>query len=127
MMRQALRRALERQSDLEIETVDPDPVELLAAVDRTAADVVVVTLPESGADPGISSHLLLEFPGLLVIAISAAEQRAALFRQEIVREELVPMGEAQLLAAIRRGHDLKQRIPGARPGDRREGFPREER
>ena len=127
MLRQSLCRILERQADFEVETVDPDPVDLLAAVDRTDADVVIVTLPESGDDPGISTHLLLEFPGLRVIAISAVEQRAALFRQVITREELTPLAEDRLLAAIRRCQDEKQRFADGQPGGRREGFPREGR
>ncbi len=124
MHRDALCSLLERQADIEVATTTPDPVELLAAVDRTEAEVVLVTLPESGADPGICSHLLAEYPDLLVIALSPVEQRAIVFRQVITREELMPVAEEGLLRAIRRQRDETPRSGGV-AGDRREGFPRE--
>ena len=127
MLRQSLRAVLERHAGIEVETVEPDPVEILSAVDRTSADVVIVTLPESGEAPGITSHLLAQYPQLLVVALSAVEQHAAIFRQLIVREELSSFEEDQLVAAILRRREEKPG-PAERPsGDRREGFPRKER
>ena len=123
MLRESLRLMLESQGDIDVATAAPDPVELLAAVDRTDAEVVLVTLPESGGDPGICSHLLAQYPELLVIALSPVEQRAVAFRRVITREELVPLAEENLLRTIRRQRLGKQR-PSGQAGDRRESTPR---
>ena len=125
MLRQSLHSVLARQADLDVEAVEPDPVELLAAVDRIEADVVIVTLPESGEDPGISTHLLAEFPGLLVIAVSAVGERAVVYRQVITREELRPVVEGQIVAAIRSQAE-KLRTAGELEGGRWKGFPKTE-
>ena len=88
-------------SDIEVELVDAEAIELLEAVERTEADVVVITLPETGEDPGLVSHLLMEFPHLLIIAISPVEESGFVYRQVITKEELLPLSQANLLATIR--------------------------
>lgn len=113
MLRESLLNALGRYADVEVELAEPDPVELLAAVEETAADVVVITLPESGDDPGLASHLLHEYPGLLVIAISAADQSAYVYRQVITKDVLEPLSEANLLTAIRSHHRDRERSVAA--------------
>ncbi|MEM7586800.1 MAG: hypothetical protein AAF560_25645 [Acidobacteriota bacterium] len=126
MLRESLRNMLVRQAGVEVETSTPEPVELLAAVDRLDPDAVFVTLPESGEDPGICSHLLAQFPRLLVIALSAIEQRALVYRQVITREELSPLAEDSILQVIRRQCDATLRfVDGA--GEQREELPRKER
>ncbi len=129
MLRESLRGMLERQADIEVTAVAPDPVELLAEVGRTEAEVVLVTLPESGGDPGICSHLLAQYPELLVIALSPVDERAVVFKQVITREELMPLAERDLLQAIRRRRDDSGQ-PAGRAGARRgtqETFPGKER
>ena len=44
----SLATLLQQQSDIEVVDTVLDPVELLVAVEDTQADVVVVTLPDSG-------------------------------------------------------------------------------
>lgn len=133
MLRESLRSVLERRPDLEVATAAPDPIEMLAAVDRVEPDVVFVTLSGSGEDPGICSHLLAEYPQLLVIALSPVEQRAVVYRQVITREELRPLAEESLLRVIRR---QKQETPRPAGGlgapeegsaEHRPSFPRKER
>ncbi len=135
MLRESLQGLLDRQNDIEVATAPPDPIELLSAVDRTEADVVLVTLPESGADPGICSHLLAQYPELLVIAVSPVDGRAVVFKQVITREELRPVAEDDLLKAIRRRRE-QPFSPAATPNDRlgtvpqpeaEETFPRKKR
>ena len=52
---------------MEIECEVLDPIDLLLAVKDTEADVVVMNLSESQRTPEICTHLLTEFPDLLVI------------------------------------------------------------
>jgi len=102
MLRELLRSLIQRQADMEVMGEVLDPVELLLAVDETQADVVVVDLPESGEEPGICSHLLAEYPQLLVLALSPGRDRAILYRQSIIKEELSKLSEDEILEAIRK-------------------------
>jgi len=93
---------LQQQSDIEVVGTVLDPVELLVAVGDTQADMVVVTLPDSGDTPGICSHLLHEYPQLLILALSAARTRACVYRQAITVEPLADLSDVGILAAVRR-------------------------
>lgn len=77
-----------------------DPLEVLLAVRRTEADVVVTSLPDSG-QPGISSHLLAEYPHLVVLALAPAGDRAMLYRQVVVEQAIDSTADNDLLATIR--------------------------
>jgi DNA-binding NarL/FixJ family response regulator len=93
---------LQQQSDIEVVGTVLDPVELLVAVGDTQADVVVVTLPDSGEMPGICSHLLHEYPQLLILALSSARTRACVYRQAITVEPLADISDEGILTAVRR-------------------------
>jgi DNA-binding NarL/FixJ family response regulator len=93
---------LQQQSDIEVVGTVVDPVELLVAVGDTQADVVVVTLPDSGEMPGICSHLLHEYPQLLILALSSARTRACVYRQAITVEPLADISDEGILTAVRR-------------------------
>jgi DNA-binding NarL/FixJ family response regulator len=93
---------LQQQSDIEVVGTVVDPVELLVAVGDTRADVVVVTLPDSGEMPGICSHLLHEYPQLLILALSSARTRACVYRQAITVEPLADISDEGILTAVRR-------------------------
>src|ERR1041385_2665144 len=93
---------LQQQSDIEVVGTVVDPVELLVAVEDTQADVVVVTLPDTGEMPGICSHLLHEYPQLLILALSPDRTRACLYRKAITVEPLADISDEGILAALRR-------------------------
>jgi DNA-binding NarL/FixJ family response regulator len=102
VVRTGLATLLQQQSDIEVVETVLDPIELLVAVGETQADVVVVTLPDSGEMPGICSHLLQEYPQLLILALSSARTRACVYRQAIMVEPLADMSDEGILAAVRR-------------------------
>lgn len=101
MLRETLESVLRGQSDIDVELVEPDAVEILTAVGRTGADAVVVTLPESGEDPGLADHLLFEYPDLLVIALSPAEKGGFVYRLVVDKKPIEPLSAAGVLAVIR--------------------------
>lgn len=101
-LRTGLVMLLQQQSDIEVAGTILDPVELLVAVGDTQADVVVVTLPDSGEMPGICSHLLQEYPQLLILALSSARTRGCVYRQAITVESLADLSDAGILTAVRR-------------------------
>jgi DNA-binding NarL/FixJ family response regulator len=101
-LRTSLATFLQQQSDIEVVGTVLDPIELLVAVEDTQADVVVVTLPDTGEMPGICSHLLHEYPQLLILALSSDRTRACVYRQAITVEPLTDISDEGILAALRR-------------------------
>jgi DNA-binding NarL/FixJ family response regulator len=101
VLRTRLAALLQHQSDIAVVGTVLDPVELLVAVGDTQAEVVVVTLPDSGDMPGICSHLLHEYPQLLVLALSSACTRACTYRQTITVTPLSDASDASILTAVR--------------------------
>jgi hypothetical protein len=94
---------IQHQNDMEIVGNILNPIELLLAVYETQAEVVVLTLPESGDMPGIGTHLLTEYPHLLILALSTDLKSGCLYRRGIVAEPLAKMSsEEGVLRAIRR-------------------------
>jgi DNA-binding NarL/FixJ family response regulator len=102
VLRTGLATLLQQQSDIEVVGTVLDPIELLVAVGDTQADVVVLTLPDSGEMPGICSHLLHEYPQLLILALSSARTRACVYRQAITVELLGDISDEGILTAVRR-------------------------
>jgi DNA-binding NarL/FixJ family response regulator len=101
-LRTGLATLLQQQSDIEVVGTVLDPIELLVAVEDTQADVVVVTLPDTGEMPGICSHLLHEYPQLLILALSSDRTRACVYRQAITVEPLTDISDEGILAVLRR-------------------------
>ena len=101
-VRETLEELLQHQSDVEVVGTVREPIEILLAVDETQAEVVVLTLPESGEIPGICTHLLTEYPRLLILALAADRESACLYRRGIVVEPLPNVSEDGILGVIRR-------------------------
>ena len=68
MLRELLQRVLSRQPDLEIVGQSTDPIDLLLAVSRSEADVVIL---DEANSRGLRSHLLAEFPHLTLLDLSS--------------------------------------------------------
>jgi DNA-binding NarL/FixJ family response regulator len=100
--RATLEELLRHHSDVEVVGSVIGLVELLITVEDTQADVVVTTLPDSGEMPGICSHLLVEYPQLLILALSLGRTKACIYQQAIVVESLVDISEEEILKAIRK-------------------------
>lgn len=92
---------LRRHSDVEVVRADSDPIQLLIMVEDTQADVVVMTLPDSGTMPGICSHLLHEYPQLVILALTANRTRGHVYRQIIAAEQLADTSDEGIVMAIR--------------------------
>jgi len=103
-LRTYLEALLQQQSDVEVVGQIQDPIELIMAVEDTQADMVIVTLPESGEMPGICSHLLYEYPQLLILALSSDRTKACVYRQIIRTEQLPDTSDEGLLRAIRQAN-----------------------
>lgn len=113
MLRELLRRLIDRQPDMEVVGEELDPLRLLLAVGERDAEVVVLTQPPAGGDPGLCSHLLSEYPRLVVLGLSPHGERAVLYRLQMTREELAERTDDHLLAALRRA---TARVVDCNPG-----------
>jgi hypothetical protein len=104
------------RSDINLVGPISDAVELLMAVREVNAAAVILPLDKSGGEPGLCSHLLAEFPGLLVLAISTRGEHFFLFDQAISRTELLDPGRAlvSLIGSERQGIRRSGLIPGKR-------------
>ena len=100
MLRELLRELIAGQGDMQVVGEALDPLEILYAVRKTEADVVVTTLPAVG-EPGISSHLLAEYPDVLVLALAPDGGRAMLYRQVLLEEKLQSTNDNVLLSTLR--------------------------
>lgn len=101
MFSDVLRDMIQIQPDMEVVGEIPEPLELLVAVAETGAEVVVMPVHEN-REPGICSHLLSEYPSLLLITVSHDFKRAVLFKQIITREVITKATKEDVLLLIRR-------------------------
>lgn len=100
-----MKALIQQQTDMKVVGEVLDPIELLLKVNETQADIVVLTLPEPGSEPGIITHLFAEFPQVLVLAISSVCEEAFLFQQIISREQLPGKSGEDVLVALRKAKD----------------------
>lgn len=77
-----------------------DPIDLLLTVNETDADVVIMGHPQADSMPGICTHLLTEFPILLILIVSTIDQRAFLYRRKITQEEVSYTIPEDLIARV---------------------------
>lgn len=101
MLRDLLRNRIEAEPDLEVVDEVLDPVDILLAVKQTAADVVLVTVPVSDATPPLCTHLLAEFPDLVVIGLWPEAQSAVTYRNTLDIEPLNRAFYKDIVGAIR--------------------------
>lgn len=76
--------------DPEVELVEEadGTIETLLKAGSAEATVVVIDLPESGQDPGLTGHLLDEYPHIKVVAVSEDGKTALKYETGIVKEPL---------------------------------------
>lgn len=100
-LQDTVRNLIQFQDDMEVVGEVGSPVETLLGVKTINADVVIITLFDPKEEPGIVSHLLAEYPKLLVIAISPTFDIANLYRQSTSKEAVSSVSNEKLLKMIR--------------------------
>jgi len=106
LLRELLSENIGREPDVEVvdESVvgkSVDPIDLLVAVGRTEADVLIQTWPASGEMPNILTHLFVEYPELLVIGLPDDLDQAVICRQTITKTEFPMVGLQEVLSQLR--------------------------
>jgi len=88
MLRELLGNLIQREDGMEVVADVADPMDLLFGVDLSEVDAVIHAWPESHEMPGICTHLLAEYPDLLVLGIPPDAQSVYACRQEITTTTL---------------------------------------
>ncbi len=99
-IRDLLEAAIRRQNNMETVGEAFDPIDLLLVVDDTESDVVIMGHPQADRLPGICTHLLAEYPDLLILALSTQDSRAFLYERRIAQEEFSYKTPEDLIAKI---------------------------
>ena len=101
ILRELLRESIERELGVEVVDERVDPMDLLVAVGRTEADVVIQTWPTGDEMPSILTHLFVEYPELIVIGLPDDSDRAIVCRPTITKTEFPMLGLEELLSQLR--------------------------
>lgn len=99
-LRNLLQDVIQRQENMLVVGEAFDPIDLLLTVNETDADVVIMGHSQADSMPGICTHLLIEFPILLVLTVSTIDQRAFLYRRQITQEEVSYTIPEDLIARV---------------------------
>jgi hypothetical protein len=87
-LRDPLERTLSEQPDMVVTPVE-NHVEVLLTAGESQADVVVIGM-EDTEPPGVVSHLLAEYPSLMIILVDVDDLHAFIYE---LRPDLMPIGE----------------------------------
>ena len=101
LWRGVLRQTLVRQDDMIVVGEVDHPFGILLATARTAADVVILALPDSEL-PAVCGHLLREYPRIKILAVAADRTHTALYEMRPRRVPIADVSPEELLDTIRR-------------------------
>ena len=106
MLSNVIRNMIDHQRDMIMVGKVIDPIKLLFAIRKTPVDLVIVTPLKANGEPKICRHLLVAYPSLKIITLSAKGEAAFLYQSgvpklriddpcgqsilETIREALVP-------------------------------------
>ena len=88
------------QGNMELVGEAFDPINLLLTVKDTQADVVIMGHKQPVSIPGICTHLLAEYPDILVLTLPSQSDRAFLYIRKISRDEIPYTSLEDLIKAI---------------------------
>ena len=101
-LRDALTQLMARQPDMEVIDETEQGLKLLVTVGQIHPDVIILGL-EGSRLPGISSHLLAEYPRLKILGLTADCGEASICEYEPREVPLGQVSREKLLALIRGG------------------------
>jgi hypothetical protein len=98
---ESLRNLIDHKAGLEVVAEVADPIDLLLGVKKWGAELVMQEWPAEEI-PGICSHLVIEYPDLLVIGVPRDSQDAFLCRLTVTKTRFPKCKLHEVLARIRR-------------------------
>jgi chemotaxis response regulator CheB len=100
IMREVMSELIGRQLDMEIVGEVLDLSALIRSTKETAADVIVVAVEDTVA-LGLSTQLLAECPGVIILALASQGNVAFIEQVCLGRKEIAEPSEANILSAVR--------------------------
>jgi chemotaxis response regulator CheB len=95
-----LQALVAHRDDMEMVGEASDPIDLLLAVNYTQSDVVILGSSQPDRIPGICTHLLAEYPDLLIFVLSTRDRRCFLYERNITQEEIPYKNPEDLIMRI---------------------------
>ena len=83
LLRDALHTLLAQRKELTVVVEEPDNIDILVRTCLHRVDVLVATFESDFGVPPLVTHLLAEFPELLVVGINLREQRTWTYRNRV--------------------------------------------
>lgn len=102
---QVVIEAISKQPDIILVGQVQTQLELLLNVD-TSIDVVILGVDDATLPPGISTHLLNEFPRLKILALSTTQNTAAIYWLGIRHQPVNVASTGELVHGIRHAAQL---------------------
>jgi len=99
-VKKQIQDAICAEGDVQIVGQAEGPFQMLFHAGKSNADVVIVSLPDSGCEPGIVSHILSEYPHVVVLGVSKSLSRMALYRHVVQCDE-IPQTTSGLCTVLR--------------------------
>ncbi len=97
----ALLEIVQADSNLEIVGTASDAVDLLMQTEQLDANVVVLSQLPDGGEPGVCSHLLLEYPNVAVLLLPGNDGHEVLCRMVLSKESWQHASKETLRAALK--------------------------
>lgn len=111
LLADVMRNLIERQSDMIIVGDVIDPIELLFALQKTTADVVIITPLKANGYPKICTQLLKKYPQLRILILTVESEAVFIYQSGLPRERIEKPSEQVILDAIR-NHNQSCPEPG---------------
>lgn len=99
--KRTLLELVQADSDLEIVGTVEDAIDLLLQAEQLKADVVVLAQLPGGGEPGICSHLMLEYPNVAVLLLPDNAEGEVLWRMVLRKESWKDVSKEVLHAALK--------------------------
>lgn len=101
LLSEVIRNLVEQQSDMEMVGEVLDPLQLLRMTRLTPVDAVIITPLRANGEPKICHQLLVEYPPLKIVTLSASGDAAYLYQSDLPKMRIHnPSGES-ILTALR--------------------------
>jgi DNA-binding NarL/FixJ family response regulator len=84
--RRAIQELAQENEQLQIVGEIQNPVDILLQVKQTNANVVILSQTPNGTEPGICSHLLLEYPNVALVLVPNEAGPDVLCRMILIRK-----------------------------------------
>ncbi|MEJ2544003.1 MAG: hypothetical protein P8Y99_08035 [Calditrichaceae bacterium] len=101
MISDIIRNIIEHQLDMTIVGEVVDPISLLYTIREKSVDVVIMTPIKVNGEPKICSHLLANFPSLIIVALADNNETAYLYRTGAPKLCIEDPSGQSLIIAIR--------------------------